>query len=73
MHVTQTTLCSFGVAIDIANVLHLGLWTSSNSSVASSLAWRIINLLFRCGSLHVRVGLSVKCVGGLVEFSAQKQ
>ena len=27
---------SFAVAIDIANV-HLGLWTSSNSSVASSL------------------------------------
>ena len=37
---------SFAVAIDIANV-HLGLWTSSNSSVASSLAWKIINLLFR--------------------------
>ena len=37
---------SFAVAINIANV-HLRLWTSSNSSVASSLAWKIINLLFR--------------------------
>ena len=37
---------SFAVAINIANV-HFWLWTSSNSSVTSSLAWRIINLLFR--------------------------
>ena len=45
--------------IDIANV-HIRLWSSSNSSVASSLAWRITNLLLRKRFFASGAGLVVR-------------
>ena len=52
--------------------LHLSaLLVGSNSSVASSLAWKIINLLPEqqacCSGIACEGGARVKCVGGLVE------
>ena len=56
------------VAIDIANV-HLGLWSSSHSSVACFLVRKITNqLLLATGiaSLQMWAGLVSRALGGIV-------
>ena len=59
---------SLVVAIDIANV-HLGLWSSSHSSVACFLVCKITNQLLLATRQYFFAGVGgtrVKCVGGIV-------
>ena len=61
LHGDATALVSFAVAISTSQTYnHIRLWSSSNSSVASSLAWRITNLLLRKRFFASGVGLVVR-------------